>query len=380
LIINQVLINICFIIVCISLSTQASMSKTSVLNTSMRFCLLSSVLNGLLGIVLIMNRVTVTTDAFLDFRYIALVLSASNLGLIWTLLTGVIMAVYHLVHEGMNLTGVVETLAILVAAAGCGLLARTVKIKWKLWLAAVPWCIVVVLLTQLLIQRNDDVALSGSVIQAGGFIVVARLVYFYVNFMSELNVHYHSYREDSLKDHRTGLNNVRQFDERFKQIASRLAEFDGIITMLFIDIDFFKRINDRYGHQNGDIVLEELGKILISSCSHRDIVSRNGGEEFSVVMTDCPRDKIMTVAERIRTAVENYSFRLYERQIIHITVSIGVATYPDSVRDINKLLEAADAAMYEAKRSGRNKVVLAKPQQSALGKPQVNYDWSVENS
>lgn len=91
-------------------------------------------------------------------------------------------------------------------------------------------------------------------------------------------------------------------NNHFNKLIESITE-DNVVTLLYIDIDYFKRINDLYGHQNGDIVLEELGKILLNSCSHTDIVSRNGGEEFSILMTDCPEEKVMEVAERIRKAV-----------------------------------------------------------------------------
>lgn len=155
---------------------------------------------------------------------------------------------------------------------------------------------------------------------------------------------------------RTGLNNVRQFDNELNKIIKELSS-NSVVSMLFIDIDFFKKVNDTYGHQNGDKVLEDLGKILLSSCSHLDVVSRNGGEEFSVLMTDCPRGKVMEVAERIRLAVQEHKFYLFDGQAINITVSIGVAIYPDTVNDINMIVEKADEALYEAKRAGRNRVV-----------------------
>jgi len=187
--------------------------------------------------------------------------------------------------------------------------------------------------------------------------MVSTLVYLYVAYLNLSKFTYRKYKHDSSTDHRTGLNNVRQFDSELNKIIRGLSN-NSVITMLFIDIDFFKKVNDTYGHQNGDKVLEDLGLILLSSCSHSDIVSRNGGEEFSVLMTDCPRDKVLDVAERIRLAVQEYKFYLIEGQPINITVSIGVAIYPDTVSDINMIVEKADAALYEAKRTGRNKVTL----------------------
>ena len=113
------------------------------------------------------------------------------------------------------------------------------------------------------------------------------------------------------------------------------------------------------GIKNGDKVLEELGKILLTSSINSDTVSRNGGEEFSILMTDCPRDKILEVAERLRKTVAEHKFYLIDGQVINITVSIGVAIYPDTVKDINMIVQKADEALYQAKRTGRNRVVLA---------------------
>ena len=185
--------------------------------------------------------------------------------------------------------------------------------------------------------------------------MVLILVYLYVTYLDLSKFTYMKYQHDSSKDHRTGLNNVRQFDNELNKIINELTS-DSLVTMLFIDIDFFKKVNDTFGHQNGDKVLEDLGKILLNSCSHSDVVSRNGGEEFSILMTDCPRDNVMEVAERIRKAVQDHKFYLIDGQAINITISIGVAIYPDTVNDINLIVEKADSALYEAKRTGRNRV------------------------
>lgn len=182
------------------------------------------------------------------------------------------------------------------------------------------------------------------------------IVYSYMQYIHILRDNYSKYKDDSTKDHLTGLNNVRRFDKEFNRVSKELTE-DSLVTLLLIDIDFFKKINDEYGHQNGDKVLENLGKILMSSCSSTDIISRIGGEEFSILMTDCPRAKVFEVADRIRKVVHEYKFELISCEIIQITVSIGVANYPDN--EITKIVEKADSALYEAKRTGRNRVVIA---------------------
>lgn len=123
-----------------------------------------------------------------------------------------------------------------------------------------------------------------------------------------------------------------------------------------IDIDFFKKVNDTYGHAEGDAVLRELGKILLKSCRSYDIVSRNGGEEFTILLLDCPEIQALQIAERVRYSVETHPFIMTNETQINITVSIGVSSYPEATNKIEKLLELADETLYIAKRTGRNKV------------------------
>ncbi|NLI91624.1 MAG: GGDEF domain-containing protein [Peptococcaceae bacterium] len=169
---------------------------------------------------------------------------------------------------------------------------------------------------------------------------------------------YRKYKEDSLKDHLTGLNNIRKFEQEIKKLHQDLID-KLVVSILLIDIDHFKNINDSFGHKSGDKVLEDLSKLLLNVCRNSDIISRNGGEEFSVLLHNIPENEALEIAERIRETIEKNEFNINEEKIIKITVSIGVATYPDTVDNINLLFEKADSALYTAKKTGRNKVVLA---------------------
>ncbi|WP_406540839.1 GGDEF domain-containing protein [Clostridium ljungdahlii] len=132
------------------------------------------------------------------------------------------------------------------------------------------------------------------------------------------------------------------------------------MSLIFLDIDYFKEINDKYGHGSGDIVLKNLANILTNTCRAFDIISRNGGEEFSVLLLNCPTADAIQVAERIRQNVEAYSFHISNKTTIHITISIGVSTYPSLTNNIDNLLSDADTALYKAKNEGRNKIILYK--------------------
>ena len=168
------------------------------------------------------------------------------------------------------------------------------------------------------------------------------------------------YKSESVTDGLTGLNNVRKFDQVFNEICTQVKEKDEKISLLYLDIDHFKTVNDTYGHIEGDQVLVELSHILTSSVRSFDHVSRNGGEEFIIILMDCPAQRAKEISERIRKRVQNHSFQLAAGQAISITVSIGLACYNDTTNLPELLIEEADQALYEAKQYGRNQVCLSK--------------------
>ncbi|WP_052486933.1 GGDEF domain-containing protein [Gordoniibacillus kamchatkensis] len=159
--------------------------------------------------------------------------------------------------------------------------------------------------------------------------------------------------EEASRDFLTKLYNVRTFERVFPGLTERLAKEGKPLSVAFLDIDFFKKVNDTYGHGAGDIVLRRVAEALARLTRWNDFVGRYGGEEFIIVLPDCPREEALHVAERIRAYVQDMPIAV-EKETIRITVSIGIATFPDVNSDL--LVEAADKALYEAKRSGRNRV------------------------
>jgi diguanylate cyclase (GGDEF)-like protein len=156
------------------------------------------------------------------------------------------------------------------------------------------------------------------------------------------------------RDQLTGLWNRRAFDQRLQEVLAHLDRHDGTFSLLLLDLDHFKHINDQYGHVVGDEVLRRFADVLHERLRQNDIDARWGGEEFVVLADGARLEAAYALAEHIRTAVENTAFTGPSR----VTVSIGVAEYrPDETGD--SLLARADDALYEAKRTGRNCVVAA---------------------
>ena len=165
--------------------------------------------------------------------------------------------------------------------------------------------------------------------------------------------------QEALTDALTQLPN-RRHGLDFLASEWAFAQSNGLpMACLLLDIDHFKRINDTYGHAAGDAVLRQLADLLKRASRVEDLVFRYGGEEFAAVLPNANPRAAAQIAERIRSLVEKYSF-LWDSRSIPVTLSIGVANLNDAEMDSQGLIQAADAALYQAKNSGRNRVVVAR--------------------
>lgn len=160
--------------------------------------------------------------------------------------------------------------------------------------------------------------------------------------------------ELAIKDSLTGLFLRRYFFARFKEEHRRALMTHRPLSLIMCDLDHFKNCNDKYGHGIGDLMLVQFSQILKREASHA-IVARYGGEEFAVLLPEVSRQEALVLAEKIRKAVEDYSFEV-RRERISMTVSSGVASLPEDTLEMEQLIQKADEAMYNAKRMGRNRV------------------------
>jgi diguanylate cyclase (GGDEF)-like protein len=159
----------------------------------------------------------------------------------------------------------------------------------------------------------------------------------------------------SLTDGMTGLWNRRNFDLRLESELSRAVRFSEPFAVVFVELDQMKAVNDRHGHQAGDTVLIELARRLTDAVREVDVVARWGGDEFTLLLPKTALPGALLLAEKIRAAVGNAPFVL-DNASLDITISVGVAAYPEHGAAGKDLVAAADAAMYQAKARGRNRV------------------------
>jgi diguanylate cyclase (GGDEF)-like protein len=166
--------------------------------------------------------------------------------------------------------------------------------------------------------------------------------------------------QETITDPLIGIYNRRYLDRRLEEEFSRAIRYATTLSVLMLDIDYFKRVNDTYGHQAGDLVLHHLGKLIQTAVRVTDIVARYGGEELVIIAPHTSATKAVELAERVRKYVETHPLTVIGQlqQVIKVTISIGVAELVPEDADSMTLLNKADEALYRAKQNGRNRVEL----------------------
>jgi len=164
-------------------------------------------------------------------------------------------------------------------------------------------------------------------------------------------------RAQARVDDLTGLATHGAFKERVEREFQRAARYRRPLSLLMVDVDYFKHYNDSFGHPAGDRLLRRVGRLVAGELRRVDFGARYGGDEFSVILPETSQAAAAVVAERIRRSIEKHPFSHRESQPLGcVTVSVGVATFPEDAGASVKLVEAADRALYQAKNDGRNRV------------------------
>lgn len=166
---------------------------------------------------------------------------------------------------------------------------------------------------------------------------------------------YEEIEKTAITDSLTEIYTRRYFLERLQEEFKRSKKRDSMLSLLMIDVDFFKSFNDQYGHLVGDKILRDVGYMIKQTIREIDFAGRYGGEEFSVVLPDTDNQGAQLAAERIRKVIEETLIKAYDTAI-NVTVSVGLTTFPADGKTAEELMDKADWALYRAKKLGRNKV------------------------
>lgn len=323
------------------------------LNRDSNSLILGTVL-GLFGVVLMYFSVPINETVYVDFRQLPILISVYLGGGTAGIVTTVIISVYRLFFVGgLNLSSELAAMNAFVTFAIAIMFLRGRKLSFKRWNWSLAFTMISTNIFFLItLEENNkwfSITLFSIVYVLGGV-----FTYFMLLYLKRSDDLLRLMSEAANRDFLTGLFNLRAFEAFMGQKSILSLQSKAPFTLLMVDIDHFKCVNDTYGHPAGDLVLVELAEVLRDSFRPNDHIARKGGEEFVVVVDRCNREQIVMIAERLRRNVENHVFRLSDGTDLHITLSVGCATYPDVMLD--QLIERADQALYQAKESGRNRV------------------------
>jgi diguanylate cyclase (GGDEF)-like protein len=167
-------------------------------------------------------------------------------------------------------------------------------------------------------------------------------------------------------DYLTGLPNFRSLSERFESEIKRAQRYGRLLSLIMIDVDGFKEINDRFGHLAGNAALKHVAGLLRNFVRETDVTGRYGGDEFMILLPETPKHLAEGLAEGIRALISVTPLRLEEHGLLSVTISVGMASFPRDARTAATLMAEADGALYKAKRAGRNQTCFSRPKTSAV--------------
>ncbi|MFD1356788.1 GGDEF domain-containing protein [Fictibacillus halophilus] len=357
IIIKDLFANLAILISLLFLYTQVSNRSPLTTRSSNKIKTQSGIFGGILGNVLMHYSINIGTT-IIDLRLIPIILLAYFGGAVPAFIS-MLMIIVGRFLIGINISSYASSILVVLVAIFSVLISNSNLSKQMKQLLMLTFTNVSASILFIYLIKDINFLITLLPIYWIASYLSGYIAFNTVTFLRKSQELFNKYKAESTIDPLTGLNNVRKFDEIFNQTLKELEKKKKKLSLLYIDIDFFKKINDTYGHAEGDVVLKELGHILRSCTRTFDIVSRNGGEEFTVLLLDCPLDQAVQIGERIRKTVEDNTFSLTQGGTINLTVSIGVSCYSDTTKEAGLIINDADKALYEAKRSGRNMLCVA---------------------
>jgi diguanylate cyclase len=312
------------------------------------------ILSGFTGCLLMLTSVSISDFFIVDGRMAVIALSGVLGGPFAPIISGTIIGIFRLFMYGFSTNALIAGSSTIVIGLVIGL--------WS-WKKTMTFQNLPYFFGYSILQTSIVLGFLGNWKFETWLAIISFIVFSVLSFsiifvilklLSSLFEKIKHIEEMSVTDYLTGLNNNRKFQE----CTQKLIANDEVFSLLLLDIDYFKKVNDTYGHPVGDEVLKELAlRIKDTSKPFGGTVSRNGGEEFSVILPNTTDDKSLEIADLIRLSIEKNLFLISTGEKLSITISGGVSTFPEDAVTTHELYKLADEALYLAKTSGRNKVI-----------------------
>ncbi|NMO94500.1 diguanylate cyclase [Paenibacillus lemnae] len=357
---NMLFTNFCVLVTFVYLSgILAKKYNNDLKMPSLKVQMVAGLLFGLYGNILMSYSFSINQLVIADFRHLALVIIASYLGWFPTLITGVVIGAGRMVLLGMSTASMIAGTGMMLTAVLCALISR---LPGKRLYNMLTMNLAAMTIISLVITLNTTEPLFWVLLIYLVLSIAATLVIYILteDVLGSIQM-FLQMKKHAETDHLTSLNNLRQFEQLLDRRYDEAIQNREKLGVLLVDIDGFKKINDTYGHAAGDVVLQQLSQLLKKHARPMDEVSRNGGEEFTILAPKASLLETAALGEKIRKAVEQHMFELQDGIVLNVTISLGAAVYPDTVMTDNarELLLQADKALYRAKNSGRNRVCMA---------------------
>lgn len=311
---------------------------------------------GLFGVVLMYYTFPIGTQTVADFRQLPVLIAVYAGGGISGGISALIIAVYRLFFlHGFSFRSMAGAVNVLITLVIALFFLRARKLSLKRWLPALMLSAANTMVLFLLVLNISSWA--AIVMYTLLFIVAGMFTYLMLQHLREADESVKMMREAATRDFLTRLYNSRAFEAMMAQKVASSNRNGAPFTLLFVDIDFFKQVNDSYGHSAGDAVLLQFADVLRDTFRPGDHIFRKGGEEFVILVDQCDAEQIEKIGERLRQNVEAHPFFLPGGGELRLTISAGSATYPNVRQE--ELIDKADQALYEAKQAGRNRLCRA---------------------
>lgn len=318
---------------------------------------------SLLALLLMQITIEPIPGVLVDLRHIPVIVAAYFASPLPTCIVTIVIIVYRF-SVNTNAAAFAAFFFIILIAGGTSFIVRWLPIYSKKTFAAVTVYATIlhgVVLTYVLSDSGFllnilSVVLPASFISSWVALVIIRDIRLTKQAMQSLQL-------SAERDFLTGLYNFRSFSDHFEDLKQQNILHTRAIALITIDIDHFKTVNDTYGHEAGDEILRQFAKRLLDGVTDSGYVSRNGGEEFSILVEQLTLSKVLSLAEQLRERIATSPFPLKNGKSLQLTASFGVASFPETTRQIQDIVTDADAALYQSKQNGRDQVTLFSTEQ-----------------
>jgi len=325
-------------------------------NDRLSFRIIMGIVAGAVAMVLLKSSVVVDpiNHIVVDFRYVPVFLVSIYGGWIPTMISALIIAVYRLILHDVTSVSIWMAIATLLVGISYSILLRIKNAPINRYILALTAHTIIMILFSFLITNDPGIRFFTLWTHLLSMYLGSYLGWRYIEYgIMEIKIH-NQFKNEASTDFLTNLFNRRRFQDELNINLQRCLRKGEPMSLMLLDIDRFKNVNDTFGHSIGDDVLREFAKILVRTCRIYDGIYRIGGEEFAIILQDCTPAQAIEIAQRIRVNVEKHEYHLDTKKI-SITTSVGITSYRSGM-DSQKMFELADAALYDAKKAGRNQV------------------------